>query len=392
MVNLNAHPGRGVRFLVWATCALLAATVIGSQLASAQSFITLYSFPGGAHGAYPYAGLISDGKGTFYGTTNGGGSSNRGTVFSLTTGGKERVRFSFAEPRDGEYPYGPLYRAASGNLYGMTPYGGNSGRGTVFRLDKNGKQTVLHRFTGYRYGSNPYGGVVGDASGDLYGTTLYGGDTEHGTIFRLDEKGTEVLVHSFASYDDGAYPYAGLIHDVAGNLYGTTSAGGTGDCTVGCGTVFKVDKSGVVSTLYAFTGEPDGMAPYAGVVQDTSGAVYGTTNEGGSAGYGTVFKVDAQGKETLLYSFANGTDGAYPYAGLVLDSAGNLYGTTVYGGASGYGTVFEIDPSGKETVLHSFAYSDGAYPYGISPSGTRPARSMGLPSGEAASGMGQYSG
>ncbi len=366
MVNLNGHRGRVVWFLVWATSAVLAATEIGSQLASAQSFSTLYSFPGGAHGAYPYAGLISDGKGTLYGTTNGGGSSHHGTVFSLSGTGKERVLYSFAKPRGGEYPYAVLLDS-SGDLYGTTPFGGISGKGVVFRVDKQGRETVLYRFAGKNDGKNPYSGMVRDSSDDWYGTTLFGGTVGGGTVFKIDKRGQETILHSFVGYNgDGAEPYAGLIQDAQGNMYGTTASGGGGTCVVECGTVFKVDTSGTVTTLYSFKGGmlSDGQYPYAGVVLDSSGVLYGTTNEGGSAGYGTVFKVDAQGNETVLSSFAGGTDGAYPYAGVVLDGAGKIYGTTVYGGASGYGTVFRVDTSGKETVLHSFAYSDGAYPYG----------------------------
>lgn len=356
----------------WVASALLGFTVIGSQSAQAQTFTTLYSFPGRAHGAYPYAGLIRNSNGTLYGTTNGGGSSSHGTVFSITKAGKERVLHSFAKPRDGEYPYGPLYEGASGSLYGTTPYGGSSGKGTVFRVDGDGREVVLHRFRGRTDGFNPFGWLVQDAEGTLYGTTLDGGATGHGTVFKVDRKGKETVLHSFISFvkGDGAYPYAGLTADRNGNLYGTTIYGGIAGCFIGCGAVFKVDTTGVLTTVYGFLGGEDGMFPYAGLALDSKGALYGTTSQGGTFGYGTVFKVDAQGNESVLYTFAGGADGAYPYAGVVLDAGGNVYGTTVYGGVSGYGILFEVDATGVETVQHSFSYSDGAYPYaGMVPDG-----------------------
>src|SRR5271165_6495671 len=174
------------------------------------------------------------------------------------------------------------------------------------------------------------------------------------------------VLYSFAGGTDGAIPFAGLVQDAQGNLYGTTTQGGGGlGCeTQGCGTVFKVDTTGNETVLYSFTGTGgDGGNPYAGLVRDTQGNLYGTTNQGGTSGDGTVFKVDTTGKETVLYNFTGPPDGALPYAGLVQDAQGNLYGTTGAGGASGRGTVFKVDTTGKETVLYSFNYDpDGALP------------------------------
>jgi uncharacterized repeat protein (TIGR03803 family) len=275
------------------------------------------------------------------------------------------VFYSFTGyPENGVSPFGSLVMDPAGNLYGVTQAGGSPpplDGGTVFKLDPSGNESVLHSFTGGD-GSIPYAGLVIDTAGNLYGTTLFGGSSGYGTVFKLDPSGTETVLHSFTnSGGDGAYPFAGLLVDKVGNLYGTTDVGGS----FGYGTVFKLDRSGTETLLHSFTNTGgDGAYPLAGLVMDTAGNLYGTTNDGGSSGYGTVFKLDSSGTETVLHSFTNssGGDGAYPFAGLVMDTAGNLYGTTIQGGSSNYGTVFKLDPSGTETVLHSFAYSDGAAP------------------------------
>ncbi len=235
------------------------------------------------------------------------------------------------------------------------------------------KYKVLHRFHGgANDGSEPLVGLILDAAGNLYGTTFGGGAFGYGAAFKLtpnaDGSWTESVLHSFTS-SDGSYPYAGLIFDAAGNLYGTTEFGGGG----GYGTVFKLtpnaDGSWTESVLHWFHGR-DGSYPRAGLTFDAAGNLYGTTSGGGAFGYGAAFKLtpnaDGSWTERVLHSF-NGSDGAYPYAGLTFDAAGNLYGTTSEGGASGNGTVFKLTPnadgSWTESVLHSFSSSDGAYPW-----------------------------
>jgi uncharacterized repeat protein (TIGR03803 family) len=295
-------------------------------------------------------------------------------LFLLGTGAAQRahaqtftVLHSFSGgTNDGAYPYAGLVMDSSGNLYGTTYVGGGGsecfgvGCGTVFKLDISGALTVLHSFSGSD-GKYPYAGLVRDSSGNLYGTTLYGGSIGYGTVFKLETSGPLTVLHS-CDYSDGANPYAGLVRDSSGNLYGTTVGGGpSGDG----GTVFKLDTSGTLTVLHNFSGS-DGAYPYAGLVIDSSGNLYGTTSQGGSYGYGTVFKLDSSGALTVLHNFS-GSDGGYPQAGLVRDSSGNLYGTTTYaGGSFGYGTVFKLDTSGVLTVLHSFpsGTNDGAYPYG----------------------------
>jgi uncharacterized repeat protein (TIGR03803 family) len=273
---------------------------------------------------------------------------------------------------DGAWPEAAVVRDAAGNLYGTTFYGGlgtgcdifYNGCGTVFKLDTSGTETVLHAFSGAGDGWNPTGNLILDAAGDLYGTTPLGGAHGFGAVFKLDSAGHETILHAFARRADGANPSPGLVEDASGNLYGTTQYGGRGDYLHGNGTVFEVSAGGQEIVLYRFKGGLDGASPLGGVVVDSSRNVYGTTWVGGLYGYGTVFQVDRHGHENVLHSFAGGADGANPMGGLLLDGAGNLYGTTSAGGPSGFGTVFMVDAARNESVLYSFmGGADGAYPY-----------------------------
>jgi uncharacterized repeat protein (TIGR03803 family) len=199
-------------------------------------------------------------------------------------------------------------------------------------------------------------GLVQATNGNLYGTTTDGGTKYLGTVFKITPGGTFTTLHSFSG-KDGSYPYAGLVQDTNGNLYGTTFEGGTKNA----GTVFKITLSGTLTTLHSFDGT-DGASPTAVLVQATNGDLYGTTERGGTNSDGTVFKITPGGTLTSLYSFG-GTDGSMPYAGLVQAINGNLYGTTTEGGANGLGTVFNITLAGKLTSLHSFDGTDGSLPY-----------------------------
>jgi len=213
-----------------------------------------------------------------------------------------------------------------------------------------------------RDGLSPWSGLFRGTAGSLYGTTAGGGAFNYGEVFRLDSNGRETGSYSFTGGADGGYPYYGaLLRDGAGNLYGTAAYGGSGSCSgppAGCGVVFKVDKTGKETVLHSLAGSPtDGANPFGGLVRDTAGNLYGTTYNGGSVscssggitGCGVVFKLDTAGNETVLYRFTGGANGANPQAGLILDAAGNLYGTTVYGGdlgcaGLGCGVVFKITP------------------------------------------------
>jgi uncharacterized repeat protein (TIGR03803 family) len=293
-------------------------------------------------------------------------------VFKVDATGKETVLYSFTgSGGDGAIPNGGLVLDAQGNLYGTTYQGGDlacaggGGCGTVFKVDKTGKETVLHTFTGGD-GSSPYAGLAWDAHGNLYSTTWGGGAYSAGTVFKLDTTDTETVLYSFTGGGDGGWPTAGLVLDAQGNLYGTALGGGDPACAYGCGTVFKLDTTGKETVLYSFTGTGgDGEGPSTGLVRDAKGNLYGTTQSGGDLacsaphGCGTVFKVDTTGKETTLHTFTGtGGDGLDSQGDLMRDAQGNLYGTTWVGGAYNGGTVFKVGTTGKETVLYSF--TDGA--------------------------------
>ena len=342
------------------------------------TYSVLHSFTGQPDGGHPTGDVVLDPAGNLYGTTVSGGTSNSGTVFKVDTTGHETALYSFTAGVDGGFPVqAQLVRDSMGNLYSTTLQGGNlsgacnpSGCGTVFKLDPNNTESVLYDFTFADSGYLKTGLVRDAVTGNLYGTTngsnLSG---SRGMLFQLDTSNTVTVLHTFSTLpSDGASPWGDLIRDAAGNLYGTTSSGGTSNF----GTVYRVDAAGTLTILYNFTGAPDGAVPLAGLVQDAGGNFYGTTVNGGvlggtcgaNLGCGVVFKLDTTLKETVLYKFTGGADGSSPFAGLIQDTAGNLYGTTTAGGATGNGVVFKLDTSNKESVLHSFTDADGSSPQG----------------------------
>ncbi|MBV9692560.1 MAG: hypothetical protein JO261_02560 [Alphaproteobacteria bacterium] len=353
---------------------LLALGVVGSAHAG---FTVLHHFIGGSDGTNPRGALIQDSAGNLYGTT-AGDSNTVGGVFKLMPDGTLTVLHIFArKDEDGSDPEGGLVQDEAGNLYGTT-YSGPlnvDGHGIVFEIAPEGSEKVLYTFTGGSDGGNPKAGLIIDKAGNLYGTTLYGGSHDRGTVFKLARDGTETVLHAFHGGRDGADPYAGLIRDKNGSLYGTTLLGGGSDCAnaQGCGTVFKIAPDGTETVLHAFDGD-DGACPYGGLVEDSAGNLYGTTTYQGRTdcadglGSGTVFKLAPDGTETVLHVFSGGRDGGNPYAGLTLDRRGNLYGTTSVGGGcwlnGGCGTVFQLARDGSETVLHAFLDGDdGRYPF-----------------------------
>jgi uncharacterized repeat protein (TIGR03803 family) len=361
-------------------------TTLATPSAQAQTFTTLYTFTGGPDGAFPYGPLVRDTAGNLYGTTSQGGLAGGcggpgcGTVFKLDTLNNQTVLHTFAGP-DGVSPYAGLLRDQAGNLWGTTYYGGAKSMGTVFRINaKTGTESVVHSFKGSD-GENPLGGLVADTAGNHYGMTYIGGGTvtgsacgisSCGTVYKVDKTGKETVLYTFAGGADGGGPYyESLVRDAAGNLYGTLVFGGNlADCNgLGCGAVFKVDSSGKETVLYGFTGLADGASPRGGLVRDSAGNLYGTTQYGGLSGgctfgygCGTVFKIDASGNFTVLYTFTGGADGGNPFSTLVRDSKGNLYGTT-NAGAFGYGSIFKLDSAGNETTLYQFTGgADGGQP------------------------------
>ena len=258
---------------------------------------------------------------------------------------------------DGAFPYAGLIQGNDGNLYGVTVEGGTRFQGAVFRLTLAGANTTLYSFTGENDGANPYGRLVQAANGNFYGTTFQAGSNGYGTSFRMTAGGSVAPLYSFTGGTDGGDPYSGLIQGLDGNFYGTAFEGGADSF----GAVFKMTTNGVVTGLYEFTGGNDGAYPYAGLVQGTDGNFYGTTLEGGAFGYGTVFRLNTNGTLTTLVSF-NYTNGGYPQGGVIQGADGNFYGTTYEGGTNGYGIVFSLTTNGTLTTLFSFSSTNGANP------------------------------
>jgi len=347
---------------------------------AAHAEATIHAFAGGTDGLEPGAGLTPDGAGNLYGTTAGGGGtgcqgSGWGTVFEVAPDGTETVLYSFTGGSDGYDPEGQLIFDSAGNLYGATAAGGSADAGTVFKLAPDGTETVLYAFQNGTDGAVPQGNLAIDSGNNLYGTTDYGGNTPGcggrgcGTVFKVTPGGQENVLYTFQGLSDGEIPTGGVIADNNGNLYGTALGGGN---ACDCGVVFKIAAGGTESVLYTFRGGRDGMLPVGPLVANNAGDLYGVTEYGGGSGdgNGTVFRIAPNGTEKVLYAFRSGDDGAVPYAGLVMDAKGNLYGTTYFGGGTrcgktghiGCGTVFKVKPDGAETVLFSFYQRRGIYP------------------------------
>jgi uncharacterized repeat protein (TIGR03803 family) len=342
-------------------------------------------------GNQPYSALIADSSGHLFGTTQYGGTNNFGEVFELANSGgtwTETVLYSFlgSSNSDGAYPRGAMAFDSNGNLYGTTLNGGPANQGTVFELVKSGsswKETVLHSFDNINGndGQGPYGAVSFDAGGNLYGTTYAGGKFNGGSVFQLkpsNGKYTYKSIHFFATSQSGAYqPYGGVVVDPKnGYLYGSTYYGGLIWNVGGVYQLRQVSGVWIYSVVYNFLDSSLGANTQSGLTVDTAGNLYGTNYQGGDFNLGDVFKLTLGSNnkftEKIIYSFKGYTkkDGAYPYfAGVTLDSAGNVYGTTVYGGSStannlNYGTVYKLAATTyKETVLWSFGTTgDGYYP------------------------------
>jgi uncharacterized repeat protein (TIGR03803 family) len=284
------------------------------------------------------------------------------------------VLYNFTE-QSGASPYASVIEDSAGNLYGTTQDGGSSEYGVVYEVSSSGTETLLYSFTGSTDGGNPYAPVIRDSKGNLYGTTKYGGNTNCseygcGVAFKLDTAGKETVLHSFTGRSDGWNPLQGLIMDKKGKLYGTTYYGGG---AYNEGMVFKLTAKGTETILHSFEGgSSDGAYPeYGHLLMGKAGDLYGLTWEGGgtgcyySYGCGVLYRLTVKGKFTVLHSFAGGSsDGCYPYGSVAMDKAGDLYGTTFGCGSENYGTVWKVSNKGKETILHNFAGgpSDGAGP------------------------------
>lgn len=335
---------------------VLGAAPLPAQLTPAET--VLHSF-GGQRGTNPAAGLTRDKSGNFYGTTSAGGTADLGVVFKLTGSGAETVLHNFTGA-DGATPDAGVVLDGEGNIYGTTYAGGPANLGVVYRLHAAGEVTVLHGFLGGADGANPDAGVVLDAEDNLYGVTLTGGIANQGTVYKIDPSGNETVLYSFTGGADGGLPVGNLLLDFSGNLYGATNSGGNSSGNLSYGVIFKIDPAGQETVLYSFTGGADGAWPHAGLTRDAAGSLYGTTLGGGLSGGGVCFALDTNGNETTLYDFQRLIEGTGP-SGLVIDSAGNLYGTNQAGGTYGYGYVFELDRTSHKVSLYSFGGGTGGW-------------------------------
>ena len=327
----------------WGAGAGTAGTVFRMNL-DGSGFALLRSFTNTPDGSTTFAGLVQGADGALYGTTYYGGPTNAGTVFKLNPNGTGyTVLCGFTNLSDSANPRGGLIQGRDGALYGTTERGGAYGMGTVFKLMPDGSgYSILHNFTNFPDGGLPFAGVVQGVDGALYGTTSQGGSNAIGTVFSITTNGTSYSVlHSFTYLPDGGSPEAPLLQGANGALYGVTVIGGTNLN----GTVFKVNTNGSgYAQLYSFTNSPDGATPYyARLALASDGVLYGTTTWGGKTNGGTVFKLNQDGTGcSVVYHFGGPGDGSQPFAGLVSNGAGTFYGTTLNGGSNGFGTVFRL--------------------------------------------------
>ena len=322
-------------------------------------FATIYVFTGGIDGARPSGALVQGTDSNFYGTTEDDG--HHGSVFRLTTDGVLTTIFNSFPGFEGFTPEAALIEGPDGNLYGTTAEGGTNYLGTVFRMTPSGVTTTLHAFNGAD-GAAPRAALLLGPDGNFYGTTAVGGSSNLGTVFRMAPDGAIAVLHAFTGGADGAAPYASLVRGPDGNFYGSTRDGGP----LNFGTVFRVTPAGAYAGLYQFAGGYDGGHPLAALVLGTDSNFYGTTSITGAFNAGTAFRITAQGSLTILHQFSGtdgtGRDGTSPRAALMQAADGNFYGTTYAGGTLGYGTMFRMAADGVVTILHSFTRADGAYP------------------------------
>ena len=377
---------REIQSLTLRTILTLALVVVTCAWATAGERV-LHNLDSGSDGRAPYSGVIFDSHGNLYGTTYQGGShNNEGVAFEMTPNGSggydEKVLHNFGSGTDAQYP-NTLIFDSHGNLYGTAEYGGSHGFGAVFEMSPNGSggwtEKVLHNFGSGLDGQYPLVNLIFDSAGNLYSTTSGGGTKDKGVVFEMSPDGsggwTERVLHNFRGDADGIDPQA-VIFDTHGNLFGATVYGGNRNQ----GTLFEMSPDGsggyTEKVIHNFGHGEDGQNPSAGLIMDSAGNFYGVTYGGGSHGLGTAYEVSPSGDGDypvkVLHNFGEASDGAYPYADLLFDTHGNLYGTTSGGGTvrcsgGGCGTLFEMSPNGDggytERVLHNFGDGqDGTSP------------------------------
>ncbi len=337
---------------------IFAGVLLFAVAASAQTYSVLHTYPIGS-GNYSGIGwpqVMSQGRdGLLYSTISNDGTKNVGTVFSITTAGQLNTIYSFCPLTgcaDGSSPLGGVTLGFDGNFYGTTQGGGSHGAGTVFKVTPTGTLTTLWNFANGTDDSVPFYTTLQGQDGNMYGVSLGQYNGQYGALFKVSPSGVFKTLRDF-NYTNGATPSLPT-QGTDGNFYGTTQGGG--DPTCRCGVVYKATAAGVITVLHNFKGYPtDGYRPLAVLVQGYDGNFYGTTYQGGAKNYGSVFKITPSGTFTLLYSFDSVTgDGLKPITGLTLGTDGNFYGTTGNGGTKNFGSLYKITPAGSESVLYSF--------------------------------------
>jgi uncharacterized repeat protein (TIGR03803 family) len=347
------------------TGAVFAAALACGGATWATPVLTTLVALNGTNGEGSTAGLIADSAGNLFGTTIRGGTNNYGTAFEVAAGThalSTLVNFGYTA---GYSARAGLIADASGNLYGTTEEGGpgpiNTATGTVFEIPAGTHTLSTFATFTTSIGAFPAGGVIADAAGNFYGTTLQGGANGVGTVFKVAADTHAISTLATFNTGNGGYPVAGLIADAAGNLYGTTNVGGANND----GTVFEISaETHALSTLVTFNGN-NGAQPHAKLLADAAGNLYGTTFAGGASGYGTVFEIAAGTRALSTLVMFNSSNGANPEAGLIADADGNLYGTTQNGGAKNFGTAFEVAAGTHDiSTMATFDFYNGANPLG----------------------------
>jgi uncharacterized repeat protein (TIGR03803 family) len=330
--------------------------LLGGGAAVASPFRIMMSL-NGSDGANPVGPVIEDKHGNLFGLAGNGGRFNGGTIYELPRHGQPEVLYAFEPLVTPWSPVGGLLIDAKGDVYGTLGLGGGGACGAMFQFSAGRHFHIIHTFQAdgnQQDGCNPGAGIIEDLAGNFYGTTLFGGSNGYGTVYKVSLDGSETVLHAFGNQGDGQIPNAALVTDSKGNMYGTTSYGGAG----GNGTVFKIAPDGKETVLYAFPAGTDAGGP-TGVIRDAkTGDLYGTTGFGGACQLcGYLFRIKPDGTETTVFSFTGVNAESYPdpQAGVIEDASGNLYGTTSSGNKYYAGTVFKLAPDGKYTILHSFS-------------------------------------
>lgn len=345
-----------------AVAVIVLAFAVSAQAGTLQ---TLHTFTDVAHGTNPIGSLIKDEGGNLYGATIYGGASGGGTVYRVSPDGTHTILHSFGSSTGGGgHPYAGVVRDSQGNFFGMAADGGAHSAGVVFKLAPDGTYTVIHDFGDD--GTFPEDGLIIDRRDHLFGMASHGGHWLSGAVFEITPKNKFNVLYTFRGRKDGSWPAGEPVKDKEGNLYGSASEEGPKNY----GEVFKLAPDGTKTVLHAFRSGDDGWSPMGPLILDKNGTLYGTVYGGGAGGLGTIFRIDAAGKFKVIYSVTRDTGGAGPDSGVVMDKTGALYGALPFGGDQtcepGCGALFKIAPDGTFSIIHAFTgHEDGGVPNGL---------------------------